>query len=121
MSGLSPQVAPSDGPSPADSEDARAAELRDVLTARLVDLGIALAWFAVLAVVGGLVWWQVTPLAAYTRTATNAVMDEEQLGIQVNADGWFFVIAAVAGLLSGVVLLSWRRRDPISARLATLP
>lgn len=83
------------------------------LKAVLADLGVAFLWFAVLAVVGGLVWWQVTPLAEYTRTATNAVMDEEQLGVQVSADGWFFVIAAIGGVLSGIVLLSWRRRDPL--------
>ncbi|MBO9520356.1 MAG: hypothetical protein J7518_02365 [Nocardioidaceae bacterium] len=93
----------------AESEWDGLAEVR----ARAVDLGIALAWFVVLAVAGGLLWWQLTPLAEYTRTATNAMMDEEQLGVQVNADGWFFVIAAVGGLVSGVVLLSWRKRDPL--------
>jgi hypothetical protein len=78
------------------------------------DAGVVLAWFLVLAVVGALVWWQLTPLAEYTRTADNAQMSEEELGRQVAADGWYVVIAAVGGLLSGIGLLSWRRRDPVA-------
>lgn len=78
------------------------------------DAGVVLAWFLVLAVVGALVWWQLTPLAEYTRTADNAQMSEEELGRQVAADGWYVVIAVVGGLLSGITLLSWRRRDPLA-------
>jgi hypothetical protein len=78
------------------------------------DAAFVLAWFVVLAVVAAVVWWQVTPLAEYTRTADNAQMDEQQLGRQVAADGWYVVIAAVGGLLSGVLLLSLRRRDPVA-------
>ena len=80
----------------------------------LRDAGIVALWFVVLGVVAAVVWWQLTPLAEYTRTATNAEMGEEQLGVQVAADGWYFVIAAAGGLVSGVALLSWRRRDPVA-------
>lgn len=79
----------------------------------LADLAATLALFFVAAVICGLLWWQVTPLAEYTRTETGAVLNEEQLGIQVASDGWFLVIAAVGGLISGIGLLSWRRRDPL--------
>jgi hypothetical protein len=78
------------------------------------DLGFVLVWFVVLGVVGALVWWQVTPLAEYTRTATSAEMGEEQLGRQVAADGWYVAIAALGGLLSGVALLALRHRDPLA-------
>jgi hypothetical protein len=78
------------------------------------DLGMVVGWFVVLGVIGALVWWQVTPLAEYTRTTANAEMGEEELGRQVSADGWYFAIAAVGGLLSGVALLSLRRRDPLA-------
>jgi hypothetical protein len=78
------------------------------------DAAFVLAWFVVLAVVAAVVWWQVTPLAEYTRTADNAQMDEQQLGRQVAADGWYVVIAGVGGLLSGIMLLSLRRRDPVA-------
>lgn len=79
----------------------------------LVDAWIVVVWFAVAGVIGALIWWQVTPLAAYTRTAENGTMDEQQLAIQIATDGWYFVVAALGGLLSGVALLLWRRRDPV--------
>jgi hypothetical protein len=78
------------------------------------DAAVVLAWFVVAAVIAAVLWWQLTPLAEYTRTATNAEMGEDQLGKQVNADGWYFVIAAAGGLVSGVALLLLRRRDPVA-------
>lgn len=77
------------------------------------DVALVLAWFVAAAVIGALVWWKVTPLAEYTRTATNAEMGEDQLARQVSADGWFFAIGLVGGLVSGVALLLLRRRDPV--------
>jgi hypothetical protein len=79
----------------------------------LRDVALTAAWFVVLGVVGALVWWQVTPLAEFSRQGTSAQMDEAQLGRQVNSDGWFFVLAAAGGLVSGVALLAWRRRDSL--------
>ncbi len=79
----------------------------------LQDLGVVAAWFVVAGILGALIWWQVTPLAEYTRTADNGVMDEQQLAKQVATDGWFVVISGIGGLLSGIGLLSWRRRDPL--------
>jgi hypothetical protein len=78
------------------------------------DAAFVLAWFVGLAVVGAVVWWQVTPLAEYTRTAEAMSMGEEQLARQVSSDAWFFVIGIVGGLLSGVSLLVLRRRDPVA-------
>lgn len=79
----------------------------------LVDALAVLVWFALLGAAGALVWWQVTPLAAFTRTSDNAVMGSTELAKQFSTDGWYFVIALVGGLLSGVVLMLWRRRDPL--------
>ena len=78
------------------------------------DAAVVLAWFVVAAVIGAVLWWQLTPLAEFTRTTTNAEMGEDQLGRQVNADGWYFAIAAAGGLVSGVALLLLRRRDPVA-------
>ena len=86
---------------------------RELVRDLLVDVAVVVAWFVVLSVVAAVVWWQVTPLAEFTRTATNAQMGESELGRQVSADGWFFTIAAVGGLASGIVLLATRRRDPV--------
>ena len=78
------------------------------------EAGLVLGWFVVLGIVGGVLWWAVTPLAEWTRTAKSATMDEANLGVAVASDGWFFVIAAVGGLVSGFVLAAWRRRDPVA-------
>jgi hypothetical protein len=78
------------------------------------DVAVVVAWFVGLGILAAVLWWQLTPLAEYTRTATNAEMGEEELGRQVAADGWYVVIAAVGGLLSGVGLMSLRRRDPLA-------
>lgn len=79
----------------------------------LCDALTVVVWFAVLGLVGAVVWELVTPLAEYTRTAENGTMDEEELARQFGATGWFCVIAVVGGFLSGLVLLLWRRRNPI--------
>jgi hypothetical protein len=84
-----------------------------VLVPLLRDAAVVLAWFAVAGVLGALVWWQVTPLAEFTRSATGGQMGEDQLGRQVAADGWYFVIATAGGLVSGVALTALRRRDPL--------
>ena len=77
------------------------------------DAAVVVGWFVVLGVLAAVLWWQLTPLAEYTRTSTSAEMGEEQLARQVSADGWYSTIAAVGGLLSGIGLLSLRRRDPL--------
>ena len=59
-------------------------------------------------------WWQVTTLPKVTKAGDSASLAPAELVEQVQSDGWFFVVAAVGGLLSGVALLLWRRRDPVS-------
>ena len=116
MSGLTPPGPPIGQPPPAGielpsvSEDDLGERVRDSVN----DALIVLAWSVSLALVAASVWWRVTPLAEYTRTAENGSMGEQQLARQVNADGWFFVVALVAGLITGFVLVFWRRRDPLA-------
>ncbi|HET8601868.1 MAG TPA: hypothetical protein VFL99_16205 [Segeticoccus sp.] len=87
--------------------------VRSVAAPVLRDAGVVLAWFVVSAVVAAVVWWQVTPLPVFTRTHTGAEMNPVQLGKRVAVDGWYFVLAVGFGVVSGVVLTAWRRRDPI--------
>jgi len=85
-----------------------------VLRRLIQDAGVVLGWFVVIGLVGALLWWQLTPLAEYSRSAAGVSFDEEQLGREVAADGWYFVIAAIGGLVSGVTLLLLRRRDTVA-------
>jgi hypothetical protein len=78
-----------------------------------VDAVIVVVWFAVAGAIGGVVWWQVTTLPRITRAGDSASQAPDQLVNQVGIDGWFFVVALVGGLLSGIVLLAWRSRDPL--------
>lgn len=78
-----------------------------------IDALVVAVWFVVAGPVGALVWWQVVTLPKVTKSADGAALAPEQLVKQVDIDGWFFVIAVLGGLLSGVILLAWRRRDPL--------
>ena len=89
------------------------ARARTPLRPALTDLGITAAWFVVAGLLGAVVWWQVTPLPVATRTGDAASLNPDQLTKEVGIDGWFAVIALVAALVSGVVLMAWRRRDPL--------
>jgi len=76
-------------------------------------MGIVGLWSVVAGLVGAFVWVHVTPLPKVTKVGNAAVTPAEELVKQVGMDGWFFVIALVGGLLSGVILTAWRRRDPL--------
>jgi hypothetical protein len=80
----------------------------------LGDVGIVLAGFVVTGVLAGLVWWRLVDLPRATRESGAVVEQADQLGKQVNIDGWFLVLALVVGLLSGLLLLFWRERDPLA-------
>jgi hypothetical protein len=79
----------------------------------LVDALVVTVWFTVAGILGAVAWWQLSDLPQVTKSGNAATLSPEELTTQVSADGWYFVIAAVGGLLSGVVLLAWRRRDPL--------
>jgi hypothetical protein len=96
-----------------ETSDPPARSRRPALRAGAVDAAVSAVWFAVAGAVGAVVWWQVTPLPTLTRAGDSASQASDQLVNQVGIDGWFFVVAAVGGLLSGIVLLAWRRRDPL--------
>lgn len=83
------------------------------LKTAVVDAVIVFGWFAVLGVLGGVLWEAVTPLAAFTRVGDDGIMGEQELARQFSASGWYVVIGVVGGLISGFALVLWRRRNPV--------
>jgi hypothetical protein len=79
----------------------------------LVDIAVVAAWFGGAGLIGAWVWSAITTLPEVTKAGNNATMAPEELVKQVAIDGWFAVIALVGGVLSGALLLAWRRRDPL--------
>lgn len=96
-----------------DEHDATHDRSRRALAGPAVDVAIAVAWFVVAGAVGALVWWQVVSLPKVTKTGQAATFTAEGLVMQVGIDGWFFVVATVLGLVSGVALMAWRPRRPV--------
>ena len=86
---------------------------RESLRPVLVDVGIVLGWFLVAGVIAAVAWWQLVDLPQATREGGSVVVEADQLGKEVNIDGWYFVISFVGGLASGIALLNWRHRDPL--------
>ena len=80
----------------------------------VTDAGIVLGWFVAAGIVAGVVWWRLVDLPRATREGGSIVVEADQLGKQVNIDGWFLVLGLVVGVLSGLVLLFWRERDPLA-------
>jgi hypothetical protein len=75
------------------------------------DAAVILGIFLALGLVCGVLWWLLVDPATFTKLKTGGSMGEAELAKQFNADGWYTVIAAVAGLLAGGVLTWWRSRD----------
>ena len=103
MSTESEPSVPTPTPAPASSR----------LGALVIDVAIVAVWFAVAGLVGAWIWAHVTSLPEVTKVGDAAATPSEELTKQVGMDSWFFVIALVGGLVSGILLLAGRRRDPL--------
>jgi hypothetical protein len=77
------------------------------------DGAVVIGIFLVLGLAGGVLWWLLVDPAAYTKTRDGGVMSEAALRRQFSADGVYAVIAAVTGLVTGLVVTWWRSRDPL--------
>ncbi len=85
---------------------------RSLGKAVVVDVATILGTFLVLGAVCGLVWWLVVDPAVFIRTrGGGGAMGEVELSKRFAADGWYSVIAIVAGFPSGIGLTWWRSRD----------
>jgi len=71
----------------------------------------------VLGVVCGIAWELLVEPATFTKLAEGGSMGEVELGRQFDGDGWYAVVAAVAGSLGGAGLTWWRSRDFLATTL----
>ena len=95
-------------------------DLKAVFLATLVDVAVIAGGMAVLGLVCGFIWAQVVEPAQLIRFETGVGQDELQLSRVFDADGWYALIAAVAGLLAGLGFGLWRTRDPLATVLLAL-
>jgi hypothetical protein len=89
----------------------------------LIGLVVALAGSALLGLAGGLIWSEIAPRAALQEiSAGTAEVVNVETRAFIGADGWFCVIAGVAGLLTGVLgyLAGIARRDAFTRVTVTI-
>ncbi len=77
------------------------------------DAAVVIGCLIVLGALCGVLWSVVVTPAQITRLPNGIAMNETALSAQFGADGWYAVIAVVAGLLAGVALSWWRSRDAL--------
>lgn len=81
------------------------------------DATVVLGAFLALGVACAVLWWWVVDPAVYVKGPDGAEMSEVDLMRRFDGDGWYSVIAGVAGFLAGLGLLWWRSRDVRSTTL----
>jgi len=74
----------------------------------------------VLGVASGILWWLLVDPPTFTKVGQGGSMGELQLGQRFDGDGWYAVIAAVAGLFTGALLTWWRSRDFVMTTMLLL-
>ena len=87
----------------------------------LADVVVVLGCYLLLGAVCGVVWWLLVQPALFTKVHGGGSMSELQLGNEFNGDGWYAVIAAVVGIVSGLCLTWWRSRDYLLTTLLLVP
>ena len=105
--------APSDTPVDTTAGSPTTPERRARLHGPVADVLVVLGTFVVLGVLCGVLWWVLAPTPVFTKVRGGGSMDEVDLGQQFGAVAWYVAIAAVAGLVSSIVLTWTRDRDPL--------
>jgi hypothetical protein len=77
------------------------------------EAAVVVGVYVLLGLVCGVLWWLLVDPATFTKVSDGGSMGEVELGKRFNGDAWYAVIAAVAGLVSGVLLTWWRCRDQV--------
>lgn len=81
------------------------------------DLVVIVGGFLVLGLIGGVAWHLLAHPAYFTKVKSGGEMGEVELGKRFATDGWYVVIALVAGIPSGLGMTWWRSRDPLATAL----
>jgi hypothetical protein len=77
------------------------------------DVLVVLGSLAILGLACGLLWWLLVQPAEFTKMRDGGAMGEVELGKRFAADGWYVVLALVAGSVAGAGLTWWRARDAL--------
>lgn len=78
------------------------------------DAVVVLGASLVLGLAGAVLWWVLTEPAMFTVGEGGTLgMGEVELADRFSATGWFTVLSAIFGGLSGGALTWWRGRDPV--------
>jgi len=104
-----------------DAQEAPARRARSRGADPLSDVAAVLTTYLLLGAVCGVLWWLLVQPALFTKVHGGGSMSELQLGNEFNGDGWYAVIAAVTGILSGLCLTWWRSRDYLLLTVLLVP
>lgn len=86
------------------------------------DVIAVLGTFVVLGLVSGVAWWLLVDPAVYTKGADGgAAMSELEMAKRFRSDGWYAVLAIVAGFLTGLAVTAWRSRDHLLTTIVLVP
>jgi hypothetical protein len=101
---------------PPDGDGAAPDEARSML----VDVAVVLGAFLAAGIVAGILWPQLVEPVMLSRTELGISTDEVALSNRFSNDGWYAVLAGVAGLGLGVVLTAWRRTHEVVTLLVVV-
>lgn len=78
-----------------------------------LDAVVVIGAFALAGLAAGVLWPHLVRPVTVTRTNAGIVTGELDLSHRIDNDGWYSVLAAVGGLVLGVVLVLWRRSNEV--------
>ncbi len=84
--------------------------------------GVVLGGLLLLGVLCGVLWWLLVEPAVFTKVrGSGGSMNELELAKRFATDGWYAVIAVLAGFVAGGALVWWRRSEVVGVVLLLLP
>lgn len=96
-----------------DQGEHRPTRRQDLRAALVVAVGVLL-----LGPVAGLVWYLVAPTARAVLEGDAVYLVDPESSVYIAADGWFALVATVAGLLCAVVAFARYKHNGVAALLA---